>query len=133
LLCGCSIKQQVRPVALGGQTHMSIVRNPAVRATFLEATRRALTDKGLEVEVVENETDVTPDDFALTYLAHWNWDVSLYMWYCEFKVYRNGRLEGQAMYDSGGGDANPAKFINAEEKVRRLIDLLFPDAPKGKE
>jgi hypothetical protein len=49
----------------------------------------------------------------------------MYMRYAEIKVYRGVALVGLAVYDATWGGGRPDKFINAENKIRELVDQLF--------
>ena len=49
----------------------------------------------------------------------------MYMKYGEIKVYRSPALIGLAVYDATWGGGRPDKFINAENKIRELVDELF--------
>ena len=60
-----------------------------------------------------------------TYTANWGWDLAMYMKYAEIKVYRGVALVGLAVYDATRGGGRPDKFINAENKIRELVDELF--------
>jgi hypothetical protein len=126
---GCSIKQTVKPVTPAQLTTRDICvrENPAVRAGFLEAYRQALEGKGLVVRVLAPDTGITACPLLTTYTANWRWDLALYMAYAELTVYQNGGEIGKAVYDSlmGGGRIDK-KFIKADEKVRELVDQLFP-------
>ena len=64
----------------------------------------------------------------LTYTANWNWDMALYMSNAEMEVFEGAKLTGEAAYSSRAGGANMNKFIDAEEKLRELVDELFPEA-----
>lgn len=46
--------------------------------------------------------------------------------YANIEVFRDGQLVGKAEYDSRSGSANMNKFIKGENKVRELVELLFP-------
>lgn len=48
------------------------------------------------------------------------------MAYAELKVYSDGRVVGEAIYASRRGGASLSKFIRAEQKIKELVDLLFP-------
>ena len=128
LLVGCSIKQNVKPVTAAQLTSKDICvrENAAVRAGFLEAYRRALHDKGFTVRVLEPAAGVTACPLLTTYTANWRWDFTMYMAYAEMTVYRDGGEIGKAVYDTMSGGLNTNKFINADEKVRELVDQLFP-------
>jgi len=47
------------------------------------------------------------------------------MKYAEIKVYRNAALAGEAIYDATWGGGRLDKFINAEKKIRELVEALF--------
>ena len=64
-------------------------------------------------------------EWTLTYTARWTWDLALYMSYAEIKVFKNGKLDGEAMYDSTRGGANMSKFIDSEPKIRELVEELM--------
>ena len=46
-------------------------------------------------------------------------------------VYADGRVVGHAVYDSLGGSGNLGKFINAEAKIKELVDQLFVNPASG--
>jgi hypothetical protein len=60
-----------------------------------------------------------------TYTAHCAWDLALCMRYAEIKVYRNAALVGEAVDDATWGGGRPDKFINAENKIREMVNELF--------
>ena len=55
-----------------------------------------------------------------------SWDLTIFMSYANIRVYKNGVLEGEALYDATGGGLTLSKFIDAETKVRELVNQLFP-------
>ena len=55
------------------------------------------------------------------------WDIALYMAYAAIKVYHNGKLDGEAIYDSRSGGGNFSKFIDAEPKIRELVEQLMQE------
>jgi hypothetical protein len=128
ILAGCSIKQEVKPVTAAQVTTKDICvrRNAAVREGFLEAYRQALETKGFAVRLLEPDAGVTACPLLTTYTANWRWDLALYMAYAEIIVYGDGNQVGKAVYDSLGGGGRMDKFIKADEKVRELVDQLFP-------
>jgi len=128
LLAGCSIQQNVKPVTPAQLTSKEICvrENAAVRPGFLDSYRRALEAKGLTVRVLEPTAGVTACPLLSTYSANWRWDFTMYMAYAEMVVYRDGGEIGKAVYDTMSGGLNTNKFINADEKVRELVDQLFP-------
>lgn len=64
-------------------------------------------------------------EWTSTYVARWSWDLALYMSYAEIKVFHKGSLDGEAKYDSTKGSANMGKFIDAEPKIRELVNQLM--------
>jgi|HubBroStandDraft_5_1064220.scaffolds.fasta_scaffold293637_1 hypothetical protein len=127
-LAGCAIDQKVQPVAISttGSREICVIKNPAVRDSFLERYETALGHKGLLVHEVSPGSPVSACPLTTTYTASWYWDVAMYMNYVNFKIYRDGNLVGEALYDSRRGGANMNKFIDADKKVMELTNQLFP-------
>jgi hypothetical protein len=123
---GCSISQQVDPVPRLETRNICIIENPDVREGFLQVYRSALDSKGFQTKMLKESA--LPDDCPVTskYTANWRWDLLLYLAFADITVYANGSKVGRALYDSLAGGGNFAKFINAENKIRELVDLLFP-------
>lgn len=48
------------------------------------------------------------------------------MAYAEMTVYRDGKRIGSAKYDSLLGGGRLDKFIKADQKIRELVNQLFP-------
>jgi len=123
---GCSIKQTVKPVELSGQPmEICIIKNEKVRPSFLDAYTDALKAKSVQVRTLDETTSLNECTITSTYAAHWAWDLAMYMRYAEIKVYRGAALVGLAVYDATWGGGRPDKFINAENKIRELVDQLF--------
>ena len=126
MFSGCAIRQTVSPIDKFEGAQVCIVQNPKVKEGFLVAFKQVLIDKGYEVRVLEPSSSLDTCPITSTYTANWHWDMSVYMVYAAIKVYKNAKTAGEAIYDSRGGGANMGKFINAEEKVRELVNQLFP-------
>lgn len=125
LLTACSITQNVEPAQLVSQQPLCIIENPNVRQGFLNEYAAALTDKGIPHQIVNARTVPASCEWTSTYTASWTWDLALYMSYAEIKVFHRGQLDGEAIYDSRRGGGNLSKFIDAEEKVRELVNELI--------
>ena len=129
---GCAIHQHVQPVPKLDSREICIVKNPNVREGFLAAYQAALAEKGLRTKLLDQSALPDACPVTSTYTANWRWDLALYMAFADIAVYSNGRKVGRAVYDSLGGGGNLGKFINAEEKIRELVNQLFPDVgPAG--
>lgn len=89
-----------------------------VRTGFLKEFRSVLSSKGINNKVVDEHSVPEDCQWTATYLA-------LYMSYAEIKVFHKGRLDGEAKYDSTRGGANMGKFIDAESKIRELVNQLM--------
>lgn len=126
IVSGCAIHQTVSPVERFEGRQVCIVRNPAVRETFLDAYKAALVAKGYDVQVLEPKASLIACPITSTYTANWRWDMALYMAYAELKVYNNAKPSGEAKYDALRGGGNMGKFISAEKKIKELVDQLFP-------
>ncbi len=126
LLTGCAIHQRVTPVAALPSPEICIIENGAVRAGFVEELRSSLAGKGYQVRTVAADSPASVCPVSVTYVGRWRWDLALYMYYAEIRVFSAGQPAGEAIYDSGGGGANMSKFIDASVKIRELVDKLFP-------
>jgi hypothetical protein len=128
LIAGCSIKQDVKPVTPADLATRAICirQNPAVREAFLEAYRQALEGKGFSVRIVPASAGIGECPLLTTYTANWRWDLALYLAYAEMVVYRESRPVGKAVYDATLGGGRMDKFIKADEKIRELVNELFP-------
>lgn len=125
LSSGCSIKQRVDPVEMSNTAEVCIQKNPDVRPGFLAEMEKVLTEKQIQYRVLEQLDADQQCEWTATYTANWAWDLALYMVYAEIKVFRDGRLDGEAIYDARYGGANMSKFIDAEPKIRELIEQLI--------
>ena len=130
LACGlassaCTISQNVQPIDRTGIKKVCIIEDRSVRETFLPEYRKALTEIGFTSEVLPPDSPVSQCEVTSTYLAKWSWDLTIYMSYCELKVFRDGELAGQATYDSTKGSGNLGKFIDSEPKIRELVRNLY--------
>lgn len=130
-LAGCAggiIEQNVKPVTLSASEprEVCLVENPAVSQGFLESYKAALAKRNLTIRMLPPGTPVNTCPLTLTYTANWRWDLALYLAYANLKVYRNGNLEGEALYDGMKAALDTAKFIKADAKIQELTDRLFP-------
>lgn len=114
-------------VRLSEAEKIVVVRNPAVRAGFLDAIEKCLSDKGFVVEVVEPSAEIKDYKYALKYNAIWAWDLLLYLSDAEIRVYENGEQASEATFKVplGYSNMNPAKYGSAEKKVCKMIDDIF--------
>jgi hypothetical protein len=127
LLYGCAITQKVTPVDRPLLVReICVMRNADVRENFLTAYLQALEAKGFSPRVLEPGASVGSCPLSSQYTANWRWDLALYMAYAKITIYENGTEVGSAVYDSLGGSGNLAKFIDAETKLKELVDQLFP-------
>lgn len=126
LIAGCSITQTVVPVADVVTNEICIKENPAVREGFLPELRNALQQKGFSVTMLDESANTADCPTVVTYTARWSWDLTIYMSYAEIAVYQGGKPTGKALYDATSGGGRLDKFIDAEPKIRELVDELFP-------
>ena len=127
VLSACAINQTVRPVPQLQDRQVCIVENPAVvMEGFLETYEKHLQSKGYSVKRLPPNSPLTSCPTTSTYTANWRWDLAMYMAFAEITVYSNGQEVGKALYDSLRGGANMSKFIRGEEKIKELVDQLFP-------
>lgn len=131
-LSGCAIHQTVKPMDALDDAQVCIVANPAVKMPgFLDTYRRVLQQKGYQVKMLEPNSSLVECRVTSTYTANWRWDMAMYMAFADIVVYKDGKPDGRATYDSMHGGANLKKFIRGEEKIEELVNKLFPQGPGG--
>lgn len=126
ILNGCAIHQKVTPVAAGNEKSVCIIENMSVKHNFLPSYHKTLAEKGYSVKILDPSASINQCQMTSTYNANWRWDLALYMAYAEIKVYTDGKVIGEAKYDSTKGGGNLGKFINADAKIGELVNQLFP-------
>ena len=104
---------------------MCIVENKDVREGFLKEFEKVLQQKQIKYRIVQELDAQNGCEWTATYTANWAWDLALYMVYAEIKVFYQGKLDGEAIYDARMGGANMNKFIDAEPKIRELVEQLI--------
>jgi hypothetical protein len=126
VMSGCFIKQNIKPIASVETKEVCITENPRVKGDFLSAYRQALADKGYQT-IVKTERDTTAEcGLVSTYTANWNWDFAVYLVYANIKVTKDGALQGEATYNARRAGGRFDKFIKAENKIRELVNQLYP-------
>lgn len=126
-LNACSIKQQVEPADIQSQNIVCIIEDQRVRESFLPALTKILDEKNVQYKIIPPlpHSTLTSCDWTSTYTARWSWDFTIYMSYAEIKVYHNGVLDGEAIYDSRWGGFRLDKWVDAEDKIRDMVDELI--------
>jgi hypothetical protein len=137
VVSGCSITQTVNPVGNLATSEVCIIENSQVREGFLPELKNVLQTKNAQVYVLGSDATTSSCPIVLTYIARWKWDLAMYMSYAEINVYRDGQVVGNALYDATSGGGRMDKFIDAEPKIRELVNQLFPsnfpDVPGSRE
>ena len=52
----------------------------------------------------------------------------MYLSFVEIEVFQDGQATGKALYDATKGSGRTDKFIDAEPKIRELVNELFPSS-----
>lgn len=124
MIASCAINQSVTPSDVTPDATICIIEDASVREGFLAELTKVLDEKQVSYRVV-NKQEALDCNWTMTYLGRWAWDVSLYMAYAEIRIYHNGEMTGEAIYDASRGAFNLAKFIDAEPKIRELVEELL--------
>lgn len=129
-MSGCSIKQNVAPAALSADPPPEICLIPAqgLRAGFNTVYTAQLRSKGFQTRELPPGSAPDTCPLSTTYIGNWAWDLALYMYFADIRVYENGRQVGQAQYDASWGGGRLDKFIDAQNKITELTNQLFPNA-----
>ncbi len=130
LLCSCTIREEASPIpgVRDAGTELCIVDKEDVRTEFKEEMLRAIEARGITPRVIAAGSGVDTCPWVLTYNAKWSWDFVTYMAWAEMKVYRDGKWEGQAVYDAprAGWSMNVRIYESTRTKVNTMVDGLFP-------
>lgn len=97
-----------------------------MRSGLLAEYRKVLTERGYTVKVLPFEAAVTACPVVSTYRGRWSWDLAMYLSVARIVVFHQGEIAGEAAYDSTEGAYRLGKFVNAETKIRELVEQLFP-------
>jgi hypothetical protein len=85
-----------------------------------------LAAKSIPMKTLSDDATIDACPLTSTYTANYRWDFAWYLWYAEIKVYRNAALVGEAIYDVTWGGLRLDKFADIEDKIRELVNDLFP-------
>ncbi len=127
IFSGCTIKQEIKPVKnMDNNKTLCIIENPPVREGFLDTMQENLLSKGYNIKIIQNNQTKYDCPIEITYIGKWSWDLAIYLAYANIKVYKNNNLIGEANYDSTKASMTFSKFVNGNDKINELLDLLFP-------
>ena len=133
VLVSCAIRQEVIPFEPRGATEVCIIENPAVRAGFLREYRSALQGRGYSVRVVPEGSPADVCPVASSYVGLWSydwfWTSGVYLSLAEIHVFREGRFDAQAAFDTRKAPASLRRIVDAETKIQELVAELFPKLP----
>jgi hypothetical protein len=122
------ISQNVVPVSAqaGPKKEICVVESPKVQKGFQAELVHQLQTRGYETRVIAPDSPVTACPLTLTYVAHWSWDLAIYLTQADIRVFADGREAGRAVYDSTNAGLDLGKYISAEAKIDELVGKLFP-------
>lgn len=126
ILAACAIKQQIQAVSGLVSDEICVIKTADVRAGVEAALVRSIRAQGYTVKSLPSGSSFTECLTTVTYRAHWQWDMALYMAFAEIRVFKAGQDSGSAVYDSTAGSGNMNKFIDAEKKIAELTVALLP-------
>ena len=87
-LSSCTIVQNVTPYRSSDIQEICIIEDPAVRAGFLRAYKRALREKGYKIRILEEHANL--DDCELTSTT---WEGGNGIWHCTWPLPKSRYLE----------------------------------------
>jgi hypothetical protein len=124
LISSCAINQSVNSTTVPADATLCVIEDPAVREGFLAELTKILDEKGIRNKVV-NRHEALECEWTMTYLGRWTWDFTIYMAYAEIRIFQNGQPRGEVVYDASRGAFNFNKFIDAEPKIREMVEELL--------
>ena len=117
-LTGCST-MEATSAAMGDEKRVCIIDNPRVRGDFAGAYRRALEERGFQVEVLPESADISACPVTTRYTGNYYWDLIVYLRYAEMQVYRDGKPAGRVVYNAQASRSSP------ESTISSMVDELF--------
>tara|TARA_R110000868_G_scaffold34506_2_gene124665 strand:+ start:3260 stop:3691 length:432 start_codon:yes stop_codon:yes gene_type:complete len=125
LLSACAINKKIEPVTQTGIESVCIKQNPAVTMDAFEPLlQRLIEEQGIKTDVYAGEKPAGCR-VNVEYTARWRWDLAMYLFYAQIRVFDQSGQIGLAEYDAMMGGANLGKFGTTEEKVTPLVRQLF--------
>lgn len=127
IIAGCSavVRQDVTPFTHNTEEVCIIVNPNVAMEGFLITYVEELKNKGYSVKTLMPDAKLDECEVTSTYAANWKWDLALYMSNARLDVYLNGIKEAEARYSIVKEGAS-GKFIHADEKIKELVNILYP-------
>lgn len=138
VITGCAARQEITRFESKAPERICIAEHEAVKEGFLKTLQEELESHGASTKVVsgiyeerhgEFQGKVNPEaaedcDALAFYVAHWHWDLALYMRYADIWLTEDdgNKTIARATYETGGG---LDKFIDAEEKIAELVGQMY--------
>ena len=133
---GCTISKSVTPVDSSVSIQKIYVQNNE-EVLMKEAVNEIVSQVqslGFESESYSGQRPIDATHY-ITYTGNWRWDVAMYLYYFEAKLYENDKLIGEVEYDAKLGGSSLSKFGKTGDKIRPLLNELLsqvqrPDGSK---
>ena len=102
---------------------LCVLRNPRVEmAAFLPELESQLNARGIKTLVYDESL---PDacSHRMEYAATWRWDLALYLYSADLRVFDRETIVGRAIYVAT--KISPTKFGSTSAKLSELLNQLF--------
>ncbi len=135
LLAACTVVD-VRPVirAQHDVKHVCIEENDRVLMSgFLPWLRQSFADHGITTEVYTGRP-ADHCEYTATYVAYWNWDMSMYLHQANVQLRKGGETVGVANFHlraKGGLALN--KWASVESKMGPVMDQMLAEFRSGRQ
>ncbi|QUM76676.1 hypothetical protein HWV00_10780 [Moritella sp. 24] len=126
LLTACAApKYTATPISSELQsTNITIVKDEATRAVFLDTMQTWCLDNAHKCTVVSDGTQPDPADLTLTYVSRWSWDLRTFIADAEVKAYKNSQKVGEVEFDAPNS-GNFDKFGDDDKRIESMMEILF--------
>ena len=137
---GCATRQDITSIRGPRPSEVCIVQNSDVKKGVLTAIEESLSRRHMKYRVLSgtykmehnlwvpsfDRSEVVGCDALLFYVANWNWDMALYMYFASiWMTGADGKDSiARATYDASR-NVGFGKFINAKSKIHELMDEIF--------
>jgi len=100
--------------------------NEAVKpGGFLPMLEKSFNDHGIETERYEGRP-LSDCEYTVSYVAHWHWDIAVYLTDAEVTVRHGGNEIGHAVYHlRANGGLDMGKWASAESKMIPVLNDML--------
>lgn len=103
---------------------ITIVKDDATRAIFLESMQEWCLDAAHKCTVVNDGTPPNSTELTLTYVSRWSWDFKTFIADAQVNAYKDDQKVGEVAFKAPNS-TNTDKWGDDKKRIMMMLDLLF--------